>query len=277
MPTYIDIHEAPGVTPEDVAKAHHADEKVQNKYGVCYHKYWLNQKEGKIYCMCTAPNAEAAHAVHREAHGLVADKILEVTEELAQAFMGEAPVGEHGAALLPDGAERDSGIRTVFFTDIVGSTNMTQHLGDEKAMEILELHDHIVRDALNATGGREIKHTGDGIMAAFTSAAAAIRCSMNIQNELGRHNRANPGLPLQVRIGLAAGEPVERHHDLFGSTVQLAARLCAHAEPEQILVSNAVAELCLGKGLAFRDLGTVSLKGFEQPVHVHTTMVMGHA
>lgn len=272
MPTYIDIHEAPGVTPEDVAKAHHADEQVQNKYGVNYHKYWLNQKEGKIYCICTAPNAEAAHAVHREAHGLVADKILEVTEELAQAFMGEASVSEHGAALLPGGAERDPGIRTVFFTDIVGSTNMTQHLGDEKAMEVVELHDQIVRDALKATGGREIKHTGDGIMAAFTSAAAAIRCSMNIQNELGRHNRANPGLSLQVRIGLAAGEPVERHHDLFGSTVQLAARLCAHAEPEQILVSNAVAELCLGKGLAFRDLGTVSLKGFEQPVHVHATM-----
>lgn len=67
---------------------------------------------------------------------------------------------------------------------------------------------------------------------------------------------------------------MERHNDLFGSTVQLAARLCAQAEPEQILVSNAVAELCLGKSLEFRDLGTVSLKGFDHPVHVHTIVVI---
>jgi class 3 adenylate cyclase len=274
---YIDIHDAPGVSIDDVARAHLADEKVQDKYGVRYHKYWLNQKNGKIYCMCTAPNADAANAVHREAHGLVAQKLIEVTEELAEAFMGDAQVSEQGAALLPGGGERDTGIRTVFFTDIVGSTNMTQRLGDEKAMEVLEVHDTVVRNALKTTAGREIKHTGDGIMAAFLSAASAIRCSMEVQNHLGRHNREHPELPLQVRIGLAAGEPVERHNDLFGSTVQLAARLCAQAEPEQILVSNTVAELCLGKGLSFRDLGTVSLKGFDQPVHVQTIVVISPA
>jgi class 3 adenylate cyclase len=76
-----------------------------------------------------------------------------------------------------------------------------------------------------------------------------------------------------VRIGLAAGEPVERNNDLFGSAVQLAARLCAQAEPAQVLLSNAVVELCLGKRLVFRDLGTMSLKGFDQPVHVHTVAV----
>lgn len=64
-----------------------------------------------------------------------------MTEDLAEAFIGEAPVNEHGAALLPGGSERDSGIRTVFFTDIVGSTNMTQRLGGERAMEVLEVHD----------------------------------------------------------------------------------------------------------------------------------------
>jgi class 3 adenylate cyclase len=74
---------------------------------------------------------------------------------------------------------------------------------------------------------------------------------------------------LQVRVGVAAGEPVEHHNDLFGSTVQLSARLCAHAAPEQIVVSNVVAELCLGKGVTFTDLGALSLKGFSQPVRAH--------
>src|ERR1051326_4967749 len=81
--------------------------------------------------------------------------------------------------------------------------------------------------------------------------------------------RANPERPLKVRVGAAAGEPVEEHNDLFGSTVQLAARLCAHAQPEQILVSSAIAELCIGKGLSFADLGEVTLKGFGQPVRAH--------
>jgi class 3 adenylate cyclase len=67
---------------------------------------------------------------------------------------------------------------------------------------------------------------------------------------------------------MAAGEPVEQRNDLFGSTVQLAARLCAHAQPGQVLVSNAIAELCLGKAIQFEDVGHVELKGFGTPVHV---------
>jgi class 3 adenylate cyclase len=126
-----------------------------------------------------------------------------------------------------------------------------------------------VRDALSASGGREVKHTGDGIMASFVSPAAAVRCAMQIQRELAKHAETNPERSLKVRVGAAAGEPVEQHNDLFGSTVQLAARLCAHAQPEQILVSNVIAELCLGKGLSFEDLGEVSLKGFDSPVRAH--------
>jgi len=131
------------------------------------------------------------------------------------------------------------------------------------------VHDTIVRDALSALGGREVKHTGDGIMASFISAAGAVRCAIQIQRELDKHAKANPGRSLKVRVGAAAGEPVEQHDDLFGATVQLASRLCAHAQPEQILVSNAIAELCLGKGPLFEDLGEVTLKGFGYPVRTH--------
>jgi len=269
MPTYIDIHDAPGVSPKDLADAHARDLEVQHKHGVEYVKYWHNREKGKIFCLCTAPNAEAADAVHREAHGLRAGKIMEITPDLAEAFMGAAEIDDGGAALFPGGTERDPGTRTVMFTDIVGSTGMTQQLGDEIAFVLVEVHDRIVRDALSAQGGREVKHTGDGIMAAFLSAASAVRCGMRIQEELAQHRSGNPDQPLSVRIGIAAGEPIERSNDLFGSTVQLAARLCAHADPEQILVSNAVAELCLGKALPLKDAGHVTLKGFSEPVHVH--------
>src|SRR6266571_1607129 len=272
MPTYMDIHEIPGgVTAEDVAKAHAQDVEVQGKYGVSYHKYWVNEKAGKIFCLCHAPNAEAAGQVHREAHGLVAEKIIQVEPDVADLFFGGTEVNAAGAAVLPGaGANaRDPGIRTILFTDIVDSTPITHQIGDEAAMEFLEVHDRIVRDALAAVGGREIKHTGDGIMASFFSAAAAVKCAARIQRDVASHRQEKKDRPIQLRIGVAAGEPVERHNDLFGCTVQLAARLCSQAKPEQILVSSAVAELCVGKTLPFQEVGEVSLKGFDTPVRAH--------
>jgi len=271
MPMYMDIHEIRGATAEAVARAHSADVETQQKYGVEYHKYWFNEDTGKIFCLCSAPNPEAAATVHREAHGLVAAKIIEVAPEIAEGFLGGCEVNSAGAAVVPGGAEnhRDTGIRTVMFTDIVGSTALTQRHGDDAAMGFIRVHDAIVRDALGAFGGREVKHTGDGIMACFASAVAAARCAARIQHALDQNEQENREIPIRVRIGAAAGEPVENHLDLFGVTVQLAARLCSHAQPKQSLVSNVVAELCIGKGLTFEDLGEVSLKDFDRPVRIH--------
>jgi class 3 adenylate cyclase len=167
------------------------------------------------------------------------------------------------------GPETDRALATVMFTDIVDSTGLTEPLGDDAAMAFVRVHDKIVREALGALGGREVKHTGDGIMACFVSTVAAVRCATQIQRGLAEHEQVHRQMSVKVRIGAAAGEPVEDHMDLFGSTVQLAARLCSHAEPQQSLVSNAVAELCIGKGMMFVDLGEISLKGFERPVRVH--------
>ena len=272
MPLYMDIHNLPeGTTPEDVAKAHAKDMEIQRKYGVEYHKYWVNDTGSKVFCLAHAPNAEAAECVHREAHGMMAEKIIEVAPDVAEVFLGGTETNPAGAVLLPGGGpnERDPGIRTVLFTDVVNSTTLTQSLGDKAALAIVGVHDTIVRDALSALGGREVKHTGDGIMASFVSAASAVRCAIQIQRELDKHAQVNSEHPLKVRVGAAAGEPVEKNNDLFGSTVQLAARLCAHAQPEQILVSTAIAELCIGKGLSFEDLGEVTLKGFTSPVRAH--------
>jgi class 3 adenylate cyclase len=277
MPMYMDIHEVRGATAQDVAKAHDADVKTQGKHGVEYHKYWFNEGSGKIFCLCSAPSPEAAELVHREAHGLLAAKIIEVAPEIAEGFLGGCEVNSAGAALVPSGTrqERDPGIRTVLFTDIVDSTKLTQSLGDDAAMAFIQLHDEVVREALKACGGREVKHTGDGIMGSFVSAVSAARCALQIHRELARRDQEHGGIALKVRIGAAAGEPVENHLDLFGSTVQLAARLCAHAQPDQSLVSNVVAELCIGKGLAFEDLGEVSLKGFDAPIRIRAIRPAG--
>jgi len=169
----------------------------------------------------------------------------------------------------PSSAAVREGLQTILFTDMEGSTVLTQRLGDAGAQDVLRTHNAIIREALGMHGGAEIKHTGDGIMASFPSAARALACAIAVQKACAGHCEANPDSPLRVRIGLNAGEPVAEDDDLFGSAVQLAARICAQADADQILVSNVVRELAAGKGFDFSDRGTATLKGFDDPVRLY--------
>jgi len=181
-----------------------------------------------------------------------------------------APLVEEfvGTAEKPDSIERGI-FRTILFTDMEGSTSLTQRLGDAAAQDVLRTHNTIVRDALTAHSGSETKHTGDGIMASFTSASAALEAAVAIQKALADHNEGHPDTTIRVRIGLNAGEPVAEDEDLFGTAVQLAARVCDRAEAGQILVADVIQQLAAGKGFDFADQGEVSLKGFEKPVRLH--------
>jgi class 3 adenylate cyclase len=267
----MDIHRVPGATANDLAQAHAHDMQVQDGLGVCCVKYWFNEASGKVFCLIDAPSAEAANEVHARSHGLLAEKIIEVDPDMAEGLLGEGEVNLAGAVMMPNPQQgRDTGLRSVMFTDIVGSTELTQRLGDRAVMRLVNLHDEVVRAALGSHGGREVKHTGDGIMSSFLSAPAAVRCATQIQRELASRRAANGDEhPVRVRIGAAVGEPVEQRHDLFGSTVQLAARLCAFADPDQVVVSTDLAELCRDEGLEFDEPVHAQLKGFEQPVRAH--------
>lgn len=165
---------------------------------------------------------------------------------------------------------RAGGFRAIMFTDIPGSTEATQRIGDEQMQELLRAHNDVVREALHAYDGTEIKHTGDGIMASFASAVLAVECAIRIQRRLHARNEAPPdALPVSVRIGVNAGEPVAEGGDLFGTSVQLASRICAHAEPGQVLVSDVVRQLVAGKGFLFSDRGDAGLRGFDEPVRLY--------
>ena len=166
-------------------------------------------------------------------------------------------------------AEPTGGLQTILFTDMEESTGITQRLGDAGAQELVRIHNSIVRDALHFFGGSEIKHTGDGIMAAFPSAIRAVEAAIAIQKAGDEHARDHPTSPFQLRIGLNAGEPVAEDGDLFGTAVQLASRVCTHASPGQILASNVVRELSAGKRFLWSDLGRVALRGFDDPVRIY--------
>lgn len=113
-----------------------------------------------------------------------------------------------------------------------------------------------------------LSHTGDGIMASFASVAGSVSSAIEMQKGISEYNQNDPEMNLYVRIGLSAGEPVEENQDLFGTTVQLAARICNHADADEIQVAFTVQELCAGKGFEFAKTDEVSFKGFDTPTKV---------
>jgi class 3 adenylate cyclase/pimeloyl-ACP methyl ester carboxylesterase len=157
------------------------------------------------------------------------------------------------------------GFRTILFTDLVGHSEMMSRLGDARGREILREHERISRDVFAENGGTEVKTMGDGFMASFTSVTRAVECAIALQRAFADRD----GEPLSIRVGLNAGEPIEDEGDLFGATVIIASRIAAKAEGGEILVANAVRELCSGKGFMFADRGEFVAKGFEDPVRVY--------
>jgi len=188
------------------------------------------------------------------------------TESVLQAideFLGE---GEEPTAKTD--APVAGAFRTVLFTDVEGSTALTQRLGDAKAREVLREHERTVREALKSHGGSEVKTMGDGFMASFSSATRALECAIAMQRAFAQHNQSAEE-PTRVRIGLNAGEPIAEEEDLFGTAVNLAARIAAQAAGGEILVANVVRELAAGKGFLFADRGETVLRGFEDPVRLY--------
>ena len=158
-------------------------------------------------------------------------------------------------------------MRTFLFTDLERHTEMLQRLGDVAGRAALREHERSAQSAIRRHGGVAIKGTGDGFLASFGSAQRALACAAELQRACAEHDVDGWG-ELKVRIGINAGEPIAEESDLFGSSVNLAARITALATGGQVLVSNVVKELVAGKPFRFRDRGNTMLRGFDHPTRV---------
>ncbi|MAG98261.1 MAG: hypothetical protein CMM08_16420 [Rhodospirillaceae bacterium] len=169
----------------------------------------------------------------------------------------------------PGARRKGDGMLAVLFTDIVGSTSFTQEHGDEASQRLVNVHNNIVRNAIKNRGGREVKHTGDGILASYPQSGMAVESAAAMLRDAEKHNAASPPeLQLHLRIGINAGQPIQEDGDIFGTTVQLAARLCDAAGTDQILVTNVVREMSQGRAVKFRSAGERDMKGVSEPVPV---------
>lgn len=265
MPTYMDRHYNVDFTPEAVAEAHRLDLEHSAEHGVEFKTYWFDKERKTIFCLAHAPGIEAVRNVHAVAHGNEFNEIIEVDEALVEAFLGRVTDPK---TLSPDQTPPDSPFRAIMFTDLQGSTQMASRFGDEQAVEMLRSHNRLTRQAFEAHSGDEIKHTGDGFMASFVSVENAVDCAVDIQRSFAAYNLEHAEAPMHVRVGLSAGEPVKDEQQLFGLAVNLAARICAAAQPDQILVAQVVHDLCIGKAFNFADGGEFTPDGFDSAVRV---------
>jgi class 3 adenylate cyclase len=183
-------------------------------------------------------------------------------EVVAQAVDQARPDLRPAAA--PDGTV------TIMFSDIEGSTVLTDQLGDRRWLAVLHHHNEIIRSTVREHHGYEVKSQGDGFMIAFSSARSAIYCAMAIQRRMAEHRRRNPSEPLRVRIGLHTGEVIREGEDFFGKNVILAARIGALANGDEILVSSLLREVVAAGGEFEFDGGReVELKGIRGSQRVY--------
>jgi class 3 adenylate cyclase len=271
MPVYMDRHYVEGATRAAVTAAHELDLAVQEKYKLQFLTYWFDEPRCTAFCLIVSPDKETVQKAHNEAHGLVPNEIIEVDPNIVQAFLGRVsdPPPVDSSPGKPGGVLIDAAFRAIMFTDLKDSTRMTATFGDTKALHLLHIHNALTRNALRDHRGREVKHTGDGIMASFDSVVDAVECAIAIQKALAAHNQAEPDAAMHLRIGISAGEPIEEHGDLFGKAVQLAARICANAEPDRILVARVVRDQYPDKEQSFSDLGEITPKGYDRAIQVY--------
>lgn len=163
------------------------------------------------------------------------------------------------------GDKEHYGFVAVLFTDIVGSTQKQQTNGDAWLMNVVRAHNDIVREAISKHGGREIKHTGDGIMASFPAVQSSVEAALAMQDGIQKFSEMMPDLAFEICVGISAGEPIHESGDLFGTPVNLAARVLSKASAHETAVSSIVREMCRGKNFIFEEIGRFDLKGFEEP------------
>lgn len=177
---------------------------------------------------------------------------------------------ERGAAALLGPTLSDHETMTILFSDIKGSTEITDRLGDMAAQELFNNHNNIVRAQVSEYQGHEIKSMGDGFMLAFPSALNGILCAIHIQKMLLEYNNSLQKEPIMVRIGLHAGEVIRENQDYFGRNVILASRISSQAKENQILVSSILKEMTDSfNQLEFDTPMSVALKGLPGDVLVY--------
>jgi AraC-like DNA-binding protein len=238
MPIYMDVHIVPGVKAKDVAEAHYKDLLHQGEFGCNCMTYWIDEKRDSIFCLIEASDKDAVKEMHSKAHGLIPNKIIEVSSSIVESFLGR--IYDPEDASITDGLKvfADPSFRILLVTRTDDPILLQQQLGKEKAHQLFHRLTETIRSFAAIHNGSEVEHGGAGFILSFTSASKALACAEAIQKEM-----SEDAATLGLRIGINGGEPIEKTNSLFGDAIRLANVLCYTTTPSQIAVGSKVKEL----------------------------------
>ncbi|MBC7950136.1 MAG: DUF4242 domain-containing protein [Chitinophagaceae bacterium] len=240
MPIYMDIHIIPGVKAKDVAEAHRLDVLMQDEHDCKCMTYWIDEERENVFCLIEAPDKEAVEQMHSHAHGLIPHRIIEVNSNIVESFLGRIYDPEE-AEVTKDGLKvfADPSFRVLLVTRATDPILLQHAIGKEAAAALLNEHCAIVRKNLATYHGREVEHEGTNFIASFASAAKAVSCAIAIQKDHMHFDHTQ----FTFKIGINAGEPINKSEKLFGDTIQLAGHMCLLAGDHQVAVSSQVKDL----------------------------------
>jgi AraC-like DNA-binding protein len=236
----MDVHIVPGVRATDVAEAHRKDLLHQEEYECKCMTYWIDEHRETIFCLIEAPNKQAVEEMHCKAHGLIPNKIIEVSDALVESFLGRI-YDPTDAQTSGDGLKifSDPSFRILLITKVTDPVLLQYKFGNEVVDKLLDLHNQLIRKNILLHGGREVEQEGSGFIISFSSASKAASCALSILEGIRLEDAAAIGF----KIGINAGEPVEKSNKLFGDTIQLANYLCEVAGERTIAITHSVKEL----------------------------------
>jgi AraC-like DNA-binding protein len=238
----MDVHIVPGVKAKNVAEAHYQDLIHQEEYGCKCMTYWVDEGRESIFCLIEAPDKDAVKEMHQKAHGLLPNKIIEVSSSVVQSFLGRIYDPED-AQTTSEGLKvfSDPSFRVLLVTKTVDPVLLQYKLGVEKANELLKEHNNIIRRNIAQWNGAEVQHGGTGFIISFPSAASAISCALAVQTDLP----ASQADIIGFKMSINGGEPIEKSNKLFGDAIQLARYFFAIPKDFKLIVASAVKELAL--------------------------------
>ncbi len=244
MPIYMDVHIVPGVKAKDVADAHRQDLIHQGAHSCKCMTYWIDEQRESIFCLIEAPDKDSVIEMHNKAHGLVPNRIVEVSSQVVESFLGRIYDPEN-AVITAEGLKvfEDPSYRVLVVIEHEDPVLLQLKLGNEKTENLLSAQQQIFRKHLINHGGREAEYDQNGFIFSFSSAGKAFDFAHAVQHELTQQELHETS----CRIALHGGEPLENSNRIFGDTIQFAHHLCFIAKDHQIAVSNAV------KNLAAKD------------------------
>jgi AraC-like DNA-binding protein len=232
MPLFMDLHKASDYevkpTVEEIKHNHIADLEVQDKYGVKFLQYWINEDAGLVFCMMEGPDKESCAAVHREAHGSMPCNVIELQGGDYITFMGDdITVNEFDIVEKADGTP-DTGYRIIVVIDCIS-------LSPGKPV-FKPIHEIVKK----SKGRRMLNRpSGNREMIVFSSGLSAIQCAVSILQEIQYMDDSST----EIRIGISAGEPVTDQNNFFEYGIQMANRLCDIAQNNRVIVSSLAKQL----------------------------------